>query len=975
MTTTLETTRSPALLPAARRAVRVARRGWFGTALCTMLCTAFCIALATGLALTLAGCSDGSDGSPGIPGEPAPPPPTDTTLTKFEDAPGVNPVITRVTGQTGPLGTFLPGDTLTVEFTLRKDDGQAWDIKELGSDNIFVSGPTFNYQYVIGRKTDLDSASKYLGDGKYRYTFADPIPDVYMDYENNDGPYDPDEGELAGQPLLAGTYTVGMYLRFAYTVDGNAYVDVGNAVFDFLLGNSTTIQAHEVVTAANCNQCHTDLQAHGGQRKEPKLCAMCHVAGEVDESADAISVDFKVMIHKLHNAAHLPSVLGVATNDDGSRNYAATPKPYVLDGFNAVDFSEVEFPVWPNLSNPMPRDFGYTALTAGQKSLEDTIRSGVTDCDKCHGDPDGSGVLPAPADGDLYHLQPGKAACGSCHDDIDWTKPYVANQDDMQVSDYDSACNSCHTSTGSSLSVVDAHVHPMVDPDFNTGLNFVVSDVSRASPADGSAAFQAGDRVAVTFTLENDDGTPVDPADLATSISIVMAGPTTNSTLLMYTNFDKAAITGSPPYTVNLPELVWLERVGPGSGAAGETFSTSRSPHWHDVGSATSVRTVTGKTGAASTLTAGAQVRQNYLDVDDGDEFANGDYVVIDDGGSNEEYMRIQSVDDDRLWFASLYQSNFPPSLRLDHDGGESVEVVTTSAKLTPADFTVDSAAGSVTEVGNAFGTGEDILVTYTADFELPDVYTGAFNDSPDLDETWGDWSGKPLASGTYSVTLWSRLNLPLTLQGESQTYRALSPGMANDVLVGTATQIQPYDLISSAGNCYECHNDIYFHGNGRRGVETCLACHGVAGAEDLPPYNNAAALPTTGVSVNFRQMLHKIHMGKELTNASTYTVIGFGAAQHTYEHVGFPAMPGGTQNCTTCHGSGNEAWFEPVNRDHPTDQTQPVREWRTVCSSCHDSDAAVAHVESQTASGVESCSVCHGEGAEFAVEVMHKPR
>jgi OmcA/MtrC family decaheme c-type cytochrome len=166
----------------------------------------------------------------------------------------------------------------------------------------------------------------------------------------------------------------------------------------------------------------------------------------------------------------------------------------------------------------------------------------------------------------------------------------------------------------------------------------------------------------------------------------------------------------------------------------------------------------------------------------------------------------------------------------------------------------------------------------------------------------------------------------------------------------------------------------MWFHGNGRHGVETCLMCHSVAGAEDHPQYRTDTAPETPGVAVNFRVMLHKIHHGAELANASSYTVVGFGGSEHTYEHLEFPALPDGTKNCTKCHGT-SDAWTEVAGRDHPTDQTLPAREWRAVCTTCHDDDVAAAHVEAQTAGGVETCSVCHGEGAEFGVEVMHKPR
>jgi hypothetical protein len=118
------------------------------------------------------------------------------------------------------------------------------------------------------------------------------------------------------------------------------------------------------------------------------------------------------MIHKMHDGEHLPSVLGVGTNVDGSRNYAATPAPYELvdDVGTAHDFSAVAFPVWPNLNTSMPRDFGYSALTSGQKTLENTMLQGATQCSKCHGDPDGSGPMTAPAQGDIHRSQPSRRA-------------------------------------------------------------------------------------------------------------------------------------------------------------------------------------------------------------------------------------------------------------------------------------------------------------------------------------------------------------------------------------------------------------------------------------------------------------------------------------------------------------------------------------------------------------------------------------
>jgi hypothetical protein len=283
------------------------------------------------------------------------------------------------------------------------------------------------------------------------------------------------------------------------------------------------------VTRENCNQCHVELQAHGGRRRSVVLCAMCHTAGAEDKNAPAasaarrgVTIDFRVMIHKLHNGAHLPSVLGVATNPDGSRNYAATPQPYQLVGFNnsVNDFSHVFYPVWPNLSSPMPKDQGYSALTSGQKTTEDTMRGGATACFKCHGDPDGDGpITDVPAQGDLHKTQPSRKACGSCHDDIDWDLPYKANGQTMPVIGA-TACNACHQASGSALDVYDAHVHPLENPAVDAGVVAEITDLSGGSGAGGR--FLAGDVPTVQFTLKDSAGNDVGLPTMDSSSSVLV---------------------------------------------------------------------------------------------------------------------------------------------------------------------------------------------------------------------------------------------------------------------------------------------------------------------------------------------------------------------------------------------------------------------------------------------------------------------
>jgi OmcA/MtrC family decaheme c-type cytochrome len=139
--------------------------------------------------------------------------------------------------------------------------------------------------------------------------------------------------------------------------------------------------------------------------------------------------------------------------------------------------------------------------------------------------------------------------------------------------------------------------------------------------------------------------------------------------------------------------------------------------------------------------------------------------------------------------------------------------------------------------------------------------------------------------------------------------------------------------------------------------------------------YVAADAPATTGLGIDFRQMLHKIHQGRDLADAENYVVVGFFGRSITFDEIGFPSFVGGTSNCDSCHGDGNTAWYAPTDRLHPTQAfTAPQSNWNLVCASCHDDRAALAHIQSNTsASGLESCAVCHGDDKILSVELVHR--
>ena len=132
-----------------------------------------------------------------------------------------------------------------------------------------------------------------------------------------------------------------------------------------------------------------------------------------------------------------------ALSPGGARDYSVTPRKYQIVGYNnsVIDFSDVNFPVWPNLNIGMPKDLGWSTISTtdpdgtgpllSAQARENRVLQGVTACAKCHGDPDGAGTVTPPAQGSFYEEHPRRQTCGSCHDDIDWTKPYRSNGQTM----------------------------------------------------------------------------------------------------------------------------------------------------------------------------------------------------------------------------------------------------------------------------------------------------------------------------------------------------------------------------------------------------------------------------------------------------------------------------------------------------------------------------------------------------------------
>jgi OmcA/MtrC family decaheme c-type cytochrome len=346
------------------------------------------------------------------------------------------------------LGVQTPG-TLSVSFILAWYDPVNIDYIDYSTrvQNSTITGNSF-------AQASTDSGGKWTDTalGQATYTFGTVLPAGYD---------------------VTKTHTLGIY--------GNRTIDLTdpivinklypvNVTYDFRPDGLPVTDRWDATTFATCNQCHDPLSAHGSTgRQDPRVCVLCHNDTQSIDPDTGNTVNFKVMIHKIHMGESLPSV--------------QAGHSYQIIGHGTADFSTVVFP------------------------------QDIRNCTTCHKSPDPAGKTVAQAH--IWYTQPNRAACGSCHDNIDWVtgEGHIAGP---QLDD--SACADCHIPQGESefdVSIMGAHTIPTKSAQLQ-GLNFQILNVSGAAP---------GAAVTVLFKVTNADGSPVTPSSLAT-LSILLGGPT-----------------------------------------------------------------------------------------------------------------------------------------------------------------------------------------------------------------------------------------------------------------------------------------------------------------------------------------------------------------------------------------------------------------------------------------------------------------
>ncbi len=274
----------------------------------------------------------------------------------------------------------------------------------------------------------------------------------------------------------------------------NLGTNYAGTTFNFVPNGAPVTVTRDVIRTQSCNTCHDQLAFHGGHAFGMEQCVLCHQPQNADPTTGNI-LDLKVMAHKIHMGSQLPSVVGTST----------TPGvPYQIAGYMNIlsNFSTVVDPADPRR------------------------------CAVCHSQTTGAAQATA------YTAKPSRAACGACHDDVNFATG--ANHAGGFQTD-DTQCANCHVPKGETpfdASILGAHVVPndtpaAYAPNPDTLIASVVVTIT------GVTNGAAGQKPVVAYTVKDINGNPLALSALE-DLQFTLAGPTTD---YGYTSFGSDVTT------------------------------------------------------------------------------------------------------------------------------------------------------------------------------------------------------------------------------------------------------------------------------------------------------------------------------------------------------------------------------------------------------------------------------------------------
>ena len=335
--------------------------------------------------------------------------------------PGINVVLKSVANGGA-------GQKPTVTFTVKDSKGNGIPMSTItgnsGSLSLVMGGPTSDYGYTdFGVSTtpgyvseSVVSTAQCAGDGTCTYTFTHALP-----------------------AKAAGTYAIGAEGRMSITLlpgtdqQQTVQYSVKNPVIYFSVDGTKVQPRRTVVALANCNNCHYDLELHGGLRNNTEYCVICHNPSNTDfttRPAAVVSADkplpnqainLPLMVHKIHTGENLA---------DFNQTYVV-----VGHGGSHNDFSDVRYATMGPTGATGDTAKCYMCHVNGSESVLPIGKNPVVD-------PQGL-LNPAPAT---------TSACTACHLDSTALAHAVSNTDPK----FGESCDVCH-GTGAEFEATKMH--------------------------------------------------------------------------------------------------------------------------------------------------------------------------------------------------------------------------------------------------------------------------------------------------------------------------------------------------------------------------------------------------------------------------------------------------------------------------------------------------------------------------------------
>lgn len=565
----------------------------------------------------------------------------------------------------------------------------------------------------------------------------------------------------------------------------------------------------------------------------------------------------------------------------------------------------------------------------------------VKNCTTCHVD-------------DRWKTAPSRLACGVCHDNI-WFGEVASLPKGLKAhpggpQQNDGKCAECHTpDTGGVKPIAEAH---KVTPSASlTGATLNKVDFSLTPPRNGKF-YAEGEKPILTIVIRDDNGKPIDHTKIDettfSTASFFVYGPRDN-TVPVLTNAAKnadskarASATSSIPAS-GTPTKGWTF-------AEGDTFKIALN------GGPVQVLS------APAGLQTPDQVR-DWLKAN-----LKGDVTITSNTAAGSVTLASNMLGAPTSRF-EIYNS--PVTTKMGWKPGP--------LPLVQDGVTYRMTAGTTMEpyvvMGNVSIPANDLRPrSDPMNFTDPLVIRSADKVTYQLDDVKG------LKPGTYMVYAYVIPNGVLAGTADKPG-PAGQPNAAAKALnvsrtaigfttfqVGTETQEKKV-----ATNCSSCHSDTIWHLDEGPihpepfDADYCKACHDYqrwSGTGDLFPRtggNSTSGWAGYGAKP-ISARVHIVHFGRYVEHPE----YGYAGNPNAFAEIIFPQD---VRNCTKCHTAETSGTWK-------TDAS------RLACTSCHDSDAAVAHTTLMTLNPnpsdpydprrTETCNTCHGAGKEFSPDKVH---